>query len=413
MKSLRLFLICGAFCSAAAGFAQDTLRVMSYNGLNFSSSSSDRLDDFRKVFWSAQPDIIVMQEIIDATAVNNLLNQSIRVWNPAFEACTFVNGPDTDNACFYNSDYLEFVSQRQISTTLRDITEYVFTSTALAEGEVIRFFSAHLKAGDTDSDASRRVEECTVLRAELEELPQGSLFMFMGDFNLYTSFEEAYQLLLSPTPSLNGQLFDPLNRPGEWHNSVSFADIHTQSPRVQSFGGGSTGGMDDRFDFILASLAWIDTTASKIVPGTYHSFGNDGLHFNQAINEGTNEAVPDSVADGLHEAADHLPVIVDVVLRPGGTPVGELPPLVQSAGMLKCYPNPFNQQLTVEIAGSNVDGVLSVYDVVGRRLETRGIIAGLSESRVSLDFSGRATGSYFVVLMRGHETEAKKVHLIK
>ncbi|MCC6475549.1 T9SS type A sorting domain-containing protein [bacterium] len=81
--------------------------------------------------------------------------------------------------------------------------------------------------------------------------------------------------------------------------------------------------------------------------------------------------------------------------------------------MLKCYPNPFNQQLTVEIAGSNVDGVLSVYDVVGRRLEMRGIIAGLSESRVSLDFSGRATGSYFVVLMRGHETEAKKVHLIK
>ncbi|MCC6476366.1 hypothetical protein IT157_04850, partial [bacterium] len=92
MKSLQLLVICGAFCNAATLFAQDTLRVMSYNGLNFSSSSSDRLDDFRKVFWSAQPDIIVMQEIIDATAVNNLLNQSIRVWNPAFEACTFVNG---------------------------------------------------------------------------------------------------------------------------------------------------------------------------------------------------------------------------------------------------------------------------------------------------------------------------------
>jgi hypothetical protein len=413
MKSTRLLLICGALCIATSLNAQDTLRVMSYNGLNFSSSSTDRLDDFRKVFWSAHPDIIVMQEIIDATAVNNLLNQSVRVWNPAFEACTFANGPDTDNACFYNSDYLEFVSQRQISTSLRDFTEYVFTSTALSDGEVIRFYSGHLKAGDTDSDAARRVEECDVLRGELEELSPNSLFMFMGDFNLYTSFEDAYQLLLSPLPSLNGQLYDPLNRPGEWHNSVSFADIHTQSPRVVSFGGGSTGGMDDRFDFILASLAWIDTTASKIIPGTYKAYGNDGLHFNLAINDGSNEAVPDSVADALHEAADHLPVVVDIVLRPGGTPVGELPPVTQSAKLLRCYPNPFNQQLTVEIAQGNRTGALSVYDIVGRRIMNQTLAAGPATAQVSLDFAGRATGTYLVVLMRENATETKKVHLIK
>ena len=53
-----------------------------------------------------------------------------------------------------------------------------------------------------------------------------------------------------------------------------------------------------------------------ILPDTYTPFGNDGSHFNQAINEGMNGAVPDSVANALHEASDHLPVFADFILEP-------------------------------------------------------------------------------------------------
>ena len=40
--------------------------------------------------------------------------------------------------------------------------------------------------------------------------------------------------------------------------------------------------------------------------------GNDGNHFNDAINDGNNTSVSDEIADALHDASDHLPVYMDV-----------------------------------------------------------------------------------------------------
>ena len=57
-------------------------------------------------------------------------------------------------------------------------------------------------------------------------------------------------MLIGSQDNNNGQLFDPINRIGHWHNNSSFADVHTQSPRTSSFGGGANGGMDDRLSLI-------------------------------------------------------------------------------------------------------------------------------------------------------------------
>ena len=59
----------------------------------------------------------------------------------------------------------------------------------------------------------------------------------------------AYLTLLADGP---GQAFDPIDRPGSWHDKSAFKDIHTQAPST-SFGSG--GGMDDRFDFQLVLSA--------------------------------------------------------------------------------------------------------------------------------------------------------------
>ena len=48
------------------------------------------------------------------------------------------------------------------------------------------------------------------------------------------------------------------------------------------------------------------------VDDTYTAFGNDGNHFNDAINSGNNFSVSDQMADALHDASDHLPVYMDV-----------------------------------------------------------------------------------------------------
>jgi hypothetical protein len=113
----------------------------------------------------------------------------------------------------------------------------------------------------------------------------------------------------------DGRLFDPIDRIGHWHNNSSFADVHTQSPR-----GGSYGGMDDRFDWIFVSEAVLNETYEiNYVENTYWAVGNDGNHFNQAINNGNNTSVNDAMADALHDASDHLPVIATFSF-PGGDP---------------------------------------------------------------------------------------------
>lgn len=279
--------------------------------------------------------------------------------------------------------------------------------------EQFRMYSGHLKASSGSDNEERRRAEAEVLRGELDQLPAGSMFMFCGDFNLYSSFEPAYQLLLGLGDNPNGRLLDPINRPGAWNNSVSFADIHTQSPRTASFGGGSTGGMDDRFDFILSSAAWMDTSGSYVIPSSYHAYGNDGLHFNQAINDGTNQAVPDSVADALHNCADHLPVVVDVVLRNSGTPVSPTAPVAESPALMHCYPNPFNSQIAIDLSPSPFAGQLRIFDVLGRTVSTMPVGAEMSARTLHIDFSGQTSGAYFVMLHRGSETAVNKIILQK
>jgi hypothetical protein len=113
----------------------------------------------------------------------------------------------------------------------------------------------------------------------------------------------------------DGRLFDPIDRIGHWHNNSSFADVHTQSPRS-----GSYGGMDDRFDWIFVSESVLgETFEINYIDETYWAVGNDGNHFNQAINDGNNTSVNDAMADALHDASDHLPVIATFSF-PGGDP---------------------------------------------------------------------------------------------
>ncbi len=113
---------------------------------------------------------------------------------------------------------------------------------------------------------------------------------------------------------------DPLGS-GSW-DGEPHAIKHSQSPRNNggNFCGLSPGGMDDRFDFQLVTDEWLDGDGLDLIPGTYRSLGNDGQHFDIAINDGDNFYYPDDVprsnalADALHDASDHLPVVVDYVV---------------------------------------------------------------------------------------------------
>ncbi|MDI6767478.1 MAG: hypothetical protein QME52_11705 [Bacteroidota bacterium] len=284
----------------------DTIRVATYNILNYpGTTASIRNPHFRRVVHTMYPDILVVQEILSQTGVNDFLSNVLNTYQAGlYSTITFRDGPDTDNHLFFKSSKVAFISASYIPTALREIAEYVVR--ILGTKDTLRLYSLHLKA--SQGYETERLAEATILRNHLNNLPAGTKFMVMGDFNIYTSSEPAFQKLIGSEAGNDGRSKDPINQVGNWNNNYSFRYIHTQSPRKRQFGGGSDGGMDDRFDMILTSYSSLD---NNIITSRYTAYGNDGNHFNDSINRLPNTAVPDSVANGLHYASDHIPVFCD------------------------------------------------------------------------------------------------------
>ena len=102
-------------------------------------------------------------------------------------------------------------------------------------------------------------------------------------------------------------------------SNATFADIHTQTTRAPGstqLDCGATGGVDSRFDFLLASNPIINGTDHiEYVADSYNELGNDGNLYNKAINDPANASgVPDSVLNALFYMSDHLPVILDLAV---------------------------------------------------------------------------------------------------
>ena len=285
-------------------FAQTQHTIMTYNVLNLVLTDTlVRNPHFRTIFSNIQPDILVCQEMTSQTGVNGFLVRVLNRVSSGYAAGTFINGFDTDNAIYYKSNLFTFISNTPINTELRDINEFKLVYNAT--GDTLIIYSVHLKADDSSADSLQRAREVDSLRKITDALPPNSNFILVGDFNIYHSSEIAFQKLLNQ--SQPGYFIDPLNLSGNW-TLGSYAPYHTQSTRIRNFGGGSTGGLDDRFDMILMSQAIMNSGDITYNPGSYNEYGNDGNHYNDSINQPPNSVVSQQVANALHYASDHLPV---------------------------------------------------------------------------------------------------------
>ena len=294
--------------------AATDLRLVTYNSLNFNSTSLSRQDDVELVFEGLEADVVVVQEVVTNAGADTLL-AALNGGGQQYASSIFVNGNDSDTVLFYKTDTVDLVSQNFISTSLREIGEFTIS----VADTLINVYSLHLKAAQGDTNEQRRLDEVTTLRSHLETLPAEREFIVAGDTNIYTSSEPAYQKLTGSEANNDGRLEDllPANLIGDWHNNPEFASVHSQSPRTSSFGGGATGGLDDRFDMIFSSFGLNDNAGLEYVPDSYFVYGNDGQHFNQSLLSGTNSAVSAEVVRALHDASDHLPVVADFqVLAP-------------------------------------------------------------------------------------------------
>ena len=315
----RITILCVLLLSQIVG--QSDHVFMTYNLLNY-ENENDREDDYVTVLEYIQPDIIIAEEVTGQTGYNHFLSDVLDVFESgAWSGATFINqSASIDIALFYRHDVFSFISTDLVNTAqssgLRDVVEWVMEHND--SGVQFNVYGVHFKASSGGSNPQTRLTEATILRDYLNDLPTGSHFIVAGDFNIYSnssSSEPAFEMLTGAGSDDDGQLFDPVDRIGHWHNNSSYSDVHTQSPRS-----GSYGGMDDRFDWIFVSEAVLNETYEmNYVENTYWAVGNDGNHFNQAINNGNNTSVNDAMADALHDASDHLPVIATFQF-PGGDP---------------------------------------------------------------------------------------------
>ncbi len=281
-----------------------SIRVVTYNALNFGGNDEDRLPFFETILNDIDADILLFQEIENGMG-GELLLSALNNGSDDFSGSVYLNGPDTNNILIYRNSLITFASQDTISTDLRDISEFEL----IIDGTLIRFYSCHLKA--STGNEYLRLAEVTQLRNHLSQLDEGSEFIIVGDMNFYTSSEPGYQKFIADEVNNIGRAEDLSDEVGEWHNNIDFAGVHTQSTRTNQFGGGAGGGLDDRFDFIFSSYQLNNGIGLEYIDDTITSFGNDGEHFNMSINNGTNSAVSPEIADALYEASDHLPVIAD------------------------------------------------------------------------------------------------------
>jgi len=287
--------------------AQTQYTIMNYNLLNYPGNDTTmRNPYFRTTMAAAMPDILVCEEMTSQAGVDGFLNNVLLPAFSGYEAGIFIDGPDTDNEIFFKSDYFTFISNTPITTDLRNISEFKLVENS--SGDTIRIYAVHLKASSGSGNEQQRLAEVNVLRGVTAILPPGSFFMVTGDFNIYGSSEPAYSALTDQ--SNPGYFVDIFNMPGIW-NDPAYAPFHTQSTRTRQFGGGANGGLDDRFDMILMSQGIIDTGGVHYVYNSYIPYGNDGLHYNDSINQPPNLAVGQEIADALHYSSDHLPVMAD------------------------------------------------------------------------------------------------------
>ena len=327
-----LFLLFISF-SVAASFAQDTVRVMHYNLMYYNSNtgfcnqennSVSRKDScLKKIIQYVRPDIFTANEIGNNTTSHQRLLDS--VLNTA-GVNTYKRGQVSgnggsilSNGIFYNAEKFTLKSQTNLPTyTTRDINIFEFYYNAFDLGSetvdtaFLTCIVAHLEPGSTSTQL--RAQQVAVLMNHLDSVNKKSNYLLMGDFNVYADTETCYRMLITPD-NTDYTFYDPIDMPGLWSVEDDFRFIHTQSTHALQDGCFAYGGMDDRFDFILQSeYIQIASLHFQYLPNSYTTPGQDGNHFNKAINDGANSSAPAEIIEALFNMSDHLPVFMDLMV---------------------------------------------------------------------------------------------------
>lgn len=399
--------------TSVLSFSQETINTMFYNIFRFPSSNpANREFILRDILDEYQPDLFMVCELETEVGADLILNTSLQNF-PNFQRAVYHKNTSStsdfiQNMVFFNTKKLALISQQIHPTNYRDINQYSFrlnTQEAETEPIYLEVFVTHLKSSTGTANQQARLGMVEVFTQALEDLNPNSYVLFAGDFNLYTSSEPAYQKILSLDNAI--QMVDPINTPGSWNNNANFTHVHTQSTRLSNSGFGSganagaSGGMDDRFDFIMMSNNFNTSSEFYYVEDTYKAYGNNGNCFDKSINsEDCSGEYSFELRDNLYWMSDHTPVVMQ--FETTQTFLSK-PVYVQKPMMWFNSPNYGNSYIELGINQQQLNTEtknLYIYNLLGQKI--RSITIGEQEN-ILLDISGLSNGMYLIKTDRNTE----------
>jgi len=425
----KLIIISALFLIGLNISAQDRIIVMSYNLLNYGNVTSyctqTNNNMGAKTGYNAtiidyiKPDILGVVEMGSADfAHQRFLDSALNVNGVSYYAkASKMNtaGSDIISLLYYNEDKFGLANVVSLQNQVRDIVLFrlYYKSPNLASMTDTAFVNcivAHLKSSKSSPNPTIRNQQVTTAMSYLSQHYPSDNYLFMGDLNLYKSSEAAYQTLTNYS-NTSYRFYDPINKPGNWNNNSSFAAVHTQSTHSSSNGCAASGGLDDRFDFILISNA-LKTGSKHItyVNNSYKAIGNDGNHFNKSINYGTNNSVPANVLNALYNNSDHLPVVLELDLDNTIASISD----VEKANQIRVrFQNPINNKLKLQIDSKTSQNVeIQIFDLQGRQIiSEQQYLSG--STNVNFDLSNMANGLYFIQIIDQNNQRIYSAKLIK
>lgn len=404
---MKPYLIILFLLLSTHSLANDTISVMQYNLLyygannswcNVSNNDVDTKNHYiRTILDEIKPDIISVcefandMELIQYFLDNNLNINGISSWKAA--AAFSTTNSNIINALFYKSDKINVKKHNVAQSHIRDVDvfELYFNTKDLLYGDTIELVcvSAHLKSGKGKSNENARKIMIKNTLDYLQDNYKDENILIMGDFNLYSSDEPAYQLLTDNISYPNSYFIDPVGDVGvgKWSNNYEFRNYHTQSTNLIGNNCRADGGLDDRFDFIMMSRnISVGNNDVRYVRNSYHAFGQDGNHFNDSINANPLEShLPQEVLEALYNNSDHLPIVMKLLVN-AEVSTDEIN---NNGHELSLYPNPAEN--SIKIVGENIK-TLSIYNSLGILIDNKEV----ENDAMELNLDKYVKGLYYV-----------------
>lgn len=326
IKKLYLFAMAWTIVTTSLA-AQENVKLMFYNILNFPSEDAvtNRLQYLELILDDYRPDLFMVCELNNESGADTILN-SLQYLNPNYDRAVFEfntsddtlsDQNDLQQMLFFDSSKFILESQTPVTTIFRDFNHYKLRLNTVDQNTnpiILDVIVCHLKASSGSANQASRLQMVNDLQTYLDTFPTDSNVVLAGDLNVYTNSEPAFIELIDATNNIT--FVDPANRIGSWHNNPNFIDVMTQSTRTQTGLGGSTGGFDDRFDFIMTSDTMVSNPELSFVSGSYDVYGNNENFqcYNQEINSSdcSGSDYPFFIRDALYLFSDHLPVLLEL-----------------------------------------------------------------------------------------------------